>query len=177
MNVADLVAGPVTNLASLSAGALVALLAGDALALFVLLLLAGPVLINGTDAVGRPLRLSSLGRLLTVIGLLIATGAMTVQALLLSRYWDYWFDPGAIAEEIVVRKAAVPAEDPFIWYIVTDHHRFGVGVEAYDLVSEGDLVRVHFRETDDTLYRIGVIARRDAVERGGIPRSSASPKP
>ena len=165
MNPADLVAGPIVNLPSLSSGALVALLAGDAFALFILLLLAGPVLIAGNDAAGRPLRIPPVGRLLVVIGLLLVTGVLTVQALLFSRFWEYWFDPGAISDEVVTRIAAVPPEDPLVWYLVTEHHRFGVTHEAYDLVAIGDLVRIHFREADDTLYEIGVVVRADQVNR------------
>src|ERR1017187_5094878 len=126
MQTSDLVAGPVTNLASLSAGALVSRLAGDAFALFVILLLAGPVLISGTDAVGRPLRIPPLGRIPTVVGLVVINGVLTVQALLFSHFWGYWFDPGVVADEIVTGEAAVPADNPVVWYLVTEHHRFGV---------------------------------------------------
>ena len=177
MQTSDLVAGPITNLASLSAGALVSLLVGDAFALFVILLLAGPVLIAGTDAVGRPLRIPPIGRILTVVGLVAVTGVLTVQALLFSRFWGYWFDPGAVTDEVVTRVAAVPAEDPVVWYLVTQHHRFGVTKEGYDLVGVGDLVRVHFREADDTLYEIGVVARADEVQRQRLTSPAPSPTP
>lgn len=160
------------NLPAFSAATLVAVLLANAVLLVCLFVLAGPALIAGRDAFGRPMRTVGVLRRAAMGAALLAVSAyFAAQSVMLYRFWPYYLDPGSRATELVIEKVALPVEDPIVFWIETTNHRFGVTEEIWRQVATGDLIEARFRSADDTLFELQVV--ESALER----LQQASPQP
>lgn len=152
------------NLPAFSAATLVAILLANAVLLVCLFVLAGPALIAGRDAFGRPMRTVGVARRAMMGAALLAVSAyFAAEAVMLYRFWPYYLDPGSRVTELVVERVALPADDPVVFWIATEGHRFGVTEEIWRQVATGDLVEARFRAADDTLFELRIV--EGALER------------
>lgn len=166
------------NLPSFSGATLLAIILANALLLFTFFILAGPTVIAGRDLLGRPLPgLGIWRRVALALILLAVTAFLAGQAVLFMRFWPYFIDQGAVVSEQVTSRAAVPSDDPVVFWIATTEHRFGVTKDIYERVGLGDLVEIRYRAADDTLYELRVVRLADhsVVPATPTPAVSGSP--
>lgn len=148
------------NLPSFADTTLLALLIANALVCLTVFLLAGPTFIAAKDAFGRHVVEVPVWKRFTFALALFAVAAyLALQALLVWEFWPYYADRGERSQEQITALTSLPSEDPDLFWITTERHRFGVTREIYRNLMVGDRVEVRFRPADDTLFEITLVER------------------
>jgi hypothetical protein len=148
------------NLPSFADTTLLALLIANALICLTIFLLAGPTFIAAKDAFGRHVVEVPIWKRLTFALALFAVAAyLALQALLVWEFWPYYADRGERTTERVVELVSLPEENPTLFWITTEGHRFGVTREIYRNLMVGDTVDVRYRPVDDTLFELTIVER------------------